>query len=340
MGKNKSCTPELRKVILNLIKDNWTYGKIAQHLNCSKKMVFNAVQYVKKNKTAENVPRKSKPRKTSANFDGRIIRMAKVDPKRTAVDIHKELFDGENGIISIRTIRRRLNEANLYGRVARKKPLVNKRNRERRLQFAKDHINWSTQEWKRILFTDETKINRLGSDGKQYVRRPPKCEYNPNYTTITLKHGGGNVVIWGCFSWRGVGPIHRVKGIMDQYMYINILENILQPYADEFMPVTWKLVQDNDPKHTAKSVKQWLINNSVSIIDWPSCSPDLNPIENLWGAVKQRVRQRQFKNLDELYEAVREAWYSIPVELCQTLISSMGRRCAEVIKNHGYPTKY
>lgn len=141
-------------------------------------------------------------------------------------------------------------------------------------------------------------------------------------------------------SWHGVGPIHKVEDRIDQYQYKNILETVMLPYAESHLPIIWKFQQDNDPKHTAASVRKWFEENSVTVLKWPACSPDLNPIEYLWKDVKDAVRLQNIRNLNDLYEAVTKAWYTILKERCQRLIESMPNRCAAVLKNKGYPTKY
>ena len=74
-----------------------------------------------------------------------------------------------------------------------------------------------------------------------------------------------NVIVWGSFSWCGVGPLHRIQGTMDQHMYKEILENVMLPYAEENLPLVRKFQQDNDPKHTAKSVKMWFNAKKINI---------------------------------------------------------------------------
>ena len=90
-------------------------------------------------------------------------------------------------------------------------------------------------------------------------------------------------MIWGCFSYYGVGPIYHIPGIMDQFGYIKILEEVMLPYAEEEMPLKWVFQQDNDPKHTSKRAASWFQTNKIKVMEWPAQSPDLNPIEKLVG---------------------------------------------------------
>jgi len=67
-----------------------------------------------------------------------------------------------------------------------------------------------------------------------------------------VKHEGGSVMVWWCFSGTVVGPFHRIHGIMDRFVYKDIFEG-----AEEEMPLRWIFQQDNDPKHFYKVVKLW-----------------------------------------------------------------------------------
>ena len=124
-------------------------------------------------------------------------------------------------------------------------------------------------------------------------------------------------MIWGCFSYYGVGPIYRIPGIMDQFEYIRILEEVMLPYAEEEMPLRWTFQQDNDPKHTSKRAKAWFQMNRIQLMEWPAQSPDLNPIENLWADLKSAVHEAKPRNKEELWNTVQLTWAAIPVERCQ-----------------------
>lgn len=93
MGKNKICDASTRKIIVTLnVNRKWTHRKIVDHLGCSLKMVFNTITCYKQHRTAEHVPRKVRPRKTTSHEEKLIIRLAKKDPFNSSNLIRKDVF--------------------------------------------------------------------------------------------------------------------------------------------------------------------------------------------------------------------------------------------------------
>ncbi len=116
---------------------------------------------------------------------------------------------------------------------------------------------------------------------------------------------------------------------------------LMLPSADKlYGDADFIFQQDLAPAHTAKGTKSWFNDHGVTVLDWPANSPDLNPIENLWGIVKRKMRDTRPNNADELMATVKETWASIPAQQCHKLITSMPRRIEAVIKAKGAPTKY
>ena len=92
-------------------------------------------------------------------------------------------------------------------------------------------------------------------------------------TQKKVQHGGASIIILACFSYYAVGPIHWVKMILDQHAYVDILQNVMLPYAELEMPFIWVYQQDNDPKHMSKKAKKWFADNIIDVMEWPPKSP-------------------------------------------------------------------
>lgn len=339
MGKNRSSNPNERKIIWECFAKHQSVARVTKVLGFSRGKVNNAIQYYKKNGTFKNLPR-NKPRKTTPTTDRQLVRLSKADPFLTSSEIRAQMEKYHGVKISSQTVRRRLQENSLNGRIARRKPNVSKKNIRKRMAFAKEHLRKDVNFWKLIVWSDETKFNVFGNDGKPYVRRPPLQELNPKYTKKTVKHGGSSVMVWGCFTSSGVGPIVQIQGNMTGIMYREILQdNLNGDYVDN-LPLAWVFQQDNDPKHCSRVVKDWITANHIKCLEWPAQSPDLNPIKNLWGILKRAVAARKPANKASLWHIIQDEWKKITPAQCHALVSSMSRRCAVVIRHKGFPTKY
>ena len=195
-------------------------------------------------------------------------------------------------MISQSSVQRPVHEIGLFGRVARKKPYVTKINRVKRLRYAKEMLEKPLRFWETVVWSDESKFNLFGSDGKVMVWRMPKEEFDPKCTIPTVKHGGGSVMVWGCFTKMGMGKLY----VLDRIYYRQILEENLLPSVSKLgLGSNFTFMHDNDPKHTSALVKDWLKKNGIRILQWLSSSPDLNPIENLWDVLEDRVKKTSSK---------------------------------------------
>ncbi|KAK3512237.1 hypothetical protein QTP70_001089 [Hemibagrus guttatus] len=151
------------------------------------------------------------------------------------------------------------------------------------------------------------KIELFGLNVKHHVWRKPGTAHHLDNIIPTVKHGVGSIMLWGCFSAAGTGRLVRIAGKMNAAMYKDILdENLLQSALDLRLGQRFIFQQDNDPKYTAKITKEWLQDNSVNVLEWPSQSPDLNLIEHLWRDLKMAVHRCSLSNLMELERSCKE----------------------------------
>ena len=169
-----------------------------------------------------------------------------------------------------------------------------------RKQFAEDKQTKDMDYWNHLLWSDETKINLFGSDGFKHVWRQPGEEYKDKCVLPTVKHSGGSVMVWGCMSAAGTGELQFIEGTMNANMYCDILKQRINPHSETGPQ------HDNDPKHTSKMTTALLKKLRVKAMDWPSMSPDLNPIEHLWDIFKRTVQERKVSNIHQLCDVVME----------------------------------
>jgi hypothetical protein len=167
-----------------------------------------------------------------------------------------------------------------------------------------------------IIFSDEKKFNLKYSNGKISVWRDPVTCFKLKNLTPTVKFGGGSIMVWGCFSSRGVGKLTNIEGNMDAAKYINILANILQESVDMMELDTFIFQQDSDTKHTSRLAKQYFNDKTIVLLPWPAQTPDLNPIKNICGVLKDKVNARGPKNIPQLKRYCIEEWNKKPKSLC------------------------
>lgn len=246
-----------------------------------------------------------------------------------------------NIIISRSTVSRMINRHGFKACSPRKVPLISTKNKNIRLSMAKDFILTPLTLWKRVIWSDETKINIFKSDGKTWVWRLPGESYSENCTLKTVKHGGGSIMLWGCIGSNGVGNLVEIDGILTGIKYIKILQENLWTSAEKLgLGTNFVFQQDNDPKHRSRIVMNFFERNNVELLPWPSQSPDLNIIEHMWAEVKRRYGNYQAKNKQELIDIIQKIWRELGENYVQKIFKGLYNRFHEVIKNNGGATRY
>jgi transposase len=267
----------------------------------------------------------------------RLVTSAKADnaiqvKRLSGLDVHPQ------------TIRNALKKEGMVSAGKVKKPLLRKKHRKARMGFCYRNKDYTPDDWKRHLFSDETKINRLGSDGKVWVWKKKGAALADQHCIPTVKGGGGSVMVWGSFSSQGVGDIHLVQGNMDGDQFTRILDHRLFSSARRcgLRRGDFVFQQDNDPKHTSGLAQEWLEDHNVETMVWPAQSPDLNPIETLWALIKRRLNnyERAPTSIHDLWKRVEMEWYKITPEECRKQVETMPRRIRDCLKAKGGPTKW
>ena len=131
------------------------------------------------------------------------------------------------------------------------------------------------------------------------------------------------------------------SGNMNAQRLKRILEAGLIPFINELFPEGHRLYQDNDPKHTSEYISDFFEERGINWWVTPPESPDLNPIENIWGSLKQYLRTTyKPRNLDELKSGIQQFWMTLTPEICQRYIGHIQRVIPKVVEVYGEPSGY
>lgn len=252
------------------------------------------------------------------------------------------------------TLRKAMEKEGFNRRVARKKPFLDARKKALRLQWALAHAHWTVDDWRHVIWTDESYIWLSGMSGRIWVTRRPDEEFHEDCLVPKFPKQD-SIMIWGaiCGTFGGTKcPLilwdREGWGTINSTSYINhILLPALLPfwYVQSSMsnrPAPLWVMEDGAPAHTAKQTGWFRRWYKIPSLPWPPSSPDLNPIEAIWGRIKKRLNMRmpRPRGSQQLIAAVLEEWNLITQEEIMDLIDSMPMRVQAVIIANGGHTQY
>ena len=191
------------------------------------------------------------------------------------------------------------------------------------------------EQFQNVIFTDESTV-QLEQHSKICFRK----RLQPRTLKQRVKHPV-KIHIWGGISVRGATKVIMFTGIMNAERLAMIFEAGLLPFIEQKFSDGHRLCQDNDPKHSSRYIEEFFERKNVNWWPTPPESPDLNPIENVWGSLKQYLRNfYKPKNLEELKAGIEQFWVTLTPDVCKKYIGHLKKVIPKVIEVAGNPSGY
>ncbi len=336
---------EDKRVAVELWKANVPLKSIRDQLNMSESTLRRVLSFARKNPSFPVKKRKigtgRKPTVTPATLQA-MKEIIKDNPTITAKSLKLRLPGLQN--IGVRWIQHLcLKKLKLPSRKMACKPLLTQKMKDKRMAFAMQYHNWTVEDWKKVMFSDESHFELRFGASQTRCRRPVGSDrFHERFTKKTVKHPP-KLMAWGSFSWRGRGALEFLKRgeMMNGARYRQILEDKLDLFMHKHGCTHF--LQDGAPCHKSKLVTAWFKERPhIKLIDWPGNSPDLNPIENVWAWMKQQLADSTSTSLPELQREITELWTlkMDDIPYLKALVESMPKRLQDVIDRNGNTTKY
>jgi transposase len=306
-----------RKECSLLLKCGLDKSQISKALDISDRTIRRMKKKKGRRYQSERKPGSKAPKKLLKEQKLSIYQTLRQNPFLSCTDIKNKL----NLSVSIETIRLYLVSAGFKRKRPEGKLQLTQEHIDRRLIFAREMI--SSPYIPEIIFTDETSVWLHDNNHEGWFHSNSVHELSVDKHSGKIQvFGAINLMIGKVFLW-------TFQEYLKTPLMIEILRDGLIPQGDYFFPDGWLLAHDNGPQFTSGETQQFLNHNGPYVIKWPAKSPDLNPIEQAWHLLKQRVRKCLPQTLENLEIAITEEWEKIDdtilMSLCENFKSKLDK---------------
>jgi len=334
---NKEVPLSVRWEIVHLKRQGLSGTQVSERVFHSPSTCNSIYNKWKNTRDVVNLPRSGRPLKATPEVQKMIIEEVKENPTFN-ID---QMIEETGTDISNSTARNVLKNNKYRYKTVKEKWILTEKHRKERVLWAKQHVSKPLEYWKRVVFTDECRIQR--NPKKQKLWAPEGMEI----PATESDRWQGSIMVWGALTSEKVSLLHIIDGEWKSKNYLDMLKARLLKNLRNLHPKNTggdekkRLIfqQDGASIHTTSMIMDYFQKNQIEVVSWPSKSPDLNLIESVWSYLKDKL-QRSYDSVEELEEDVLNQWKAIPFWFIENLYNSFPRRIQAVLDAEGGPTKY
>jgi transposase len=334
---------------IEIVERSWSGESqrlIARNMDLKRTTIRRFLQKVSKEHTMEDNPKCGRPTKLTDRTRRLLCRKVENYEILSASELVETAGRDYQVQLSESTAIRMLHAAGLDIRHSIRKPLLTDEHKRKRLEFANACKDWTVDDWKSVVFSDETIITALHMHPRKLIWTKTTDSLDPHLIVPTVQAGGAKIMTWGCISWNGFHDLVLHEDRVNAQAYIDALREYLLPIRnDYFKGQRFIFQQDGASIHTAGAVTEFFNAEDIDVLEWPPHSPDLNIIEHMWHYLKIELHKHEpAKNKQDLWNKVLSImptiWNAEMTEKIRNLFDSMPRRIQAVIAASGGNTKY
>ena len=306
-----------------------------ENIMVSRQTLYRLIRKCRVSNTIVDLPRRKRPQKLTSEMKEMIDNELQQNDELTA----QKLLDHLKGRfphldVSLPTIKRARKKLGWVCTRPHYCQLIRDLNKRKRFLWC-HYLKNTSEMYENVIFTDECTVQLDRHSRICFRKKKQLRSLKPR-----AKHPA-KIHVWGGISCRGATNVVMFTGTMDAPRYKQILEAGLLPFIDECYPDGHRLHQDNDPKHCSKLIDDFFTEKGIMWWRTPPESPDLNPIENIWGSLKQFLRT-SYKphDLDSLKTGIQHFWNTLTPDICRRYINHLHKVVPKVIEVWGEPSGY
>ncbi len=287
----------------------------------------------KDTKSVEDRVRMGCPRITTKVQDKELKVVVKINPTCCLKELQAIAKKSNKIAVSADVLASRIKEWGCVSIVRVIQPLVTKKNRPKRVFWAKNHRDYN---FANVVFADEADVT-LGVKGHKR-KWLPKGFRERNQNFIRCPQKPINLLIWGAIGRFRSDPLYIINGTMNFVKYKNTLSKGFHAISKKQISI-WTFQHDNSKVYMAHIITAHLRACKAHVLDWPACSPHINPIENVWSNLKERIQKHHPSTKEELVKFSTKEWKKLAKAEVRKCLTNMSTLEAELIHNHAYSTR-